>query len=1664
MTPSTPSGGTQITAWRDKSVNGVSYASGAVPTYPGCNITPPTYVAGGGINFNPSIPGGGTFTNNVTQGLSAVGGFPLNATGFTAFAVAVATGTMTTFNSYFSYAAGAPQFIDFDAGGSTRGQIITDTTGLNVTISGTVLTTTRQIQSVRSSTTGATFFVNGSLSNTTAFNYTQVNNPLATVVWIGNQAPGFRSFSGTIFELLVYNQSLSSNQRQIVEGYLARKWAISFAFNHPFSTSPPFNRYFNPTDVPGCSLWLDGADGRSVTTAPTYAANLGVVTTLAGSNGGFADGTGVAANFSNPHGVDVIPSSGAIVVGDTQNNRIRLITTSTYAAESGVVTTLAGSGTAAFADGTGAAASFSGPWGVAVIPSSGVIVVADRNNNRIRLVTPGGVVTTLAGSNTASFADGTGTAARFANPTGVAVYPTGHVVVADQGNNRIRLISPLGVVTTLAGQATAGFADGTGASASFNGPIGVAVIPSTGNIVVGDSGNNRIRLVTPGGVVTTLAGQATAGSNDGTGAAASFNLLRGVAVTSTGAIVVSDYNNNRIRLVTTSTYAANSGVVTTLAGSTFGFLDGTGAAARFWVPSAVAVNPSNGVIAVADMLNNRIRLVTTSSINTTWGDKSGSNNNVTGTATWTGSNVSFNGSTNAFSNTTYVFPISNYSMFGVYSNTTAPAAGAYMNAVYGSNGFPMLGTFGPSRFVSVRSVVANTGALSLPASGWAARISTGSGSFNFAFAGGRSATDPGGNVIVAGFYDSGLTLFNANGTSGGTLPYNNIAIYDIFVVKYTSAGAVSWGTRINCANVNFGVDASGVATDSASNVLVIGSYVVYEDGTFTLNLFNASGTVGATLPINGYLSHSFIVKYTSAGAVSWATRVRSDGLASGASISTDSSASVLVIGIYSSTLTLFNTGGATAATLGDPGSLGYFIAKYTSAGALSWATRITTNGTAGLGSSMIATDSSGNVIVSGLSYDQSPLTLYNANGSVGATLVPSARCGFIAKYTSAGVVSWVADITNSLPLAIAVDPSGNVVVTGDYDSPLTLDNANGTVGATLSVIGSQSCFIAKYTSAGAVSWATRIVDLSGGTVIVSRISTDSRGDIVTSGGYYSPLTLYNANGTIGTTTSMIGDGGCFIAKYTSAGYVSWVAQIAGSAGGSDFSTVSTDSSRNVLVTAAYAISSFIPYNADGTTSGLTLPDSGGWSSFILKYSPDGDIVITPPPASSNVLVSATYSPSTLLPAANGRVFSSLAGTTLATTGIFVGGPSNYFNGTISELLIYSATLTAAQRQQVEGYLIDKWSLRAQTVVGHQYRLIPPATSQPPRYNEVQPLDTQLYWRPALDRYTALFSNSNASSAGGVQITGTWTFMWSPGILSPIGRVYAPSYAAANSVLNVGFGTTIASGTPTWMCSALAPDGNIYCAPNGGGTNMLVINTTANTVSFLGQSFGGFQVSRLAPNGNIYAFSAAASSNLLIFNPVTQVARYANYSPAANYASAVLAFDGNIYLWPQFAGNAVYRFNPNTLSMTAVAVVSNGQRSASLHPSGWIYGFPTDGIMTAYNPASGITSNTNTGFNLSTFNVSQWACLGPDGNMYFTLNGAAGWYILTSNGTCTGYNSRAAVGYTANHRLSGGVLVNGTIYFPPFSTVGAAHQLTTAIISFPVGLPTDICLSPYYNGH
>jgi hypothetical protein len=279
------------------------------------------------------------------------------------------------------------------------------------------------------------------------------------------------------------------------------------------------------------------------------------------------------------------------------------------------VTTVAGlAGTSGSADGAGATARFASPRGIAV-DAAGNVYVADYSSNTIRKITPSHVVSTLAGlAGNSGSTDGSGSTARFFNPTRVAVDSGGNVYVADSSNASIRKITPTGIVTTFA----------TGLSA---GPDLSVAVDNGGNVYVVE-GRQTVKKITSSGTITIFAGQAGSfGSTDGTGSAARFSNLAGVAVDGVGNVYVADRGNSNIRKITPSA------AVTTLAGlaGSTGSADGTGTNARFNRPQGLSVDGS-GNIYVADFFNGTIRKITSTGVVTTLAGLAGAFGTVDGTA------------------------------------------------------------------------------------------------------------------------------------------------------------------------------------------------------------------------------------------------------------------------------------------------------------------------------------------------------------------------------------------------------------------------------------------------------------------------------------------------------------------------------------------------------------------------------------------------------------------------------------------------------------------------------------------------------------------------------------------------------------------------------------------------------------------------------------------------------------------------------------------------------------------------------------------------------------------------------------------------------------------------------------------------------------------------
>jgi sugar lactone lactonase YvrE len=331
--------------------------------------------------------------------------------------------------------------------------------------------------------------------------------------------------------------------------------------------------------------------------------------TIAGTQGqyGYVDGTGVTARFSGPSGV-AVDGGGRVFVSEITNNTVRMLAPmgSDY-----MVTTIAGIPMQyGFSNGPGAVAKFATPSGLAV-DTAGNIYVADQDNQMIRKISNNGsgwMVSTIAGSGQIGASNGPGAMASFHMPEAVAVDYAGNVYVADLGNHMIRKLTPTGTgysVSTLAGSGQLGSTDGAWNTATFNHPHGV-MVNELGDVYVADTDNNRIRKISQQSgacVVSTLAGMATAGTNDGNGAAAQFTMPMGLAAAMCTNVLVADTGADTIRNIAQLSAAC---VVSTVAGTpkTAGYAEGLNPLFRY--PFSLAQDNS-GNIYVTDFGNLIVR-------------------------------------------------------------------------------------------------------------------------------------------------------------------------------------------------------------------------------------------------------------------------------------------------------------------------------------------------------------------------------------------------------------------------------------------------------------------------------------------------------------------------------------------------------------------------------------------------------------------------------------------------------------------------------------------------------------------------------------------------------------------------------------------------------------------------------------------------------------------------------------------------------------------------------------------------------------------------------------------------------------------------------------------------------------------------------------------------
>ncbi|MGA2039217.1 MAG: IPT/TIG domain-containing protein [Bryobacteraceae bacterium] len=326
---------------------------------------------------------------------------------------------------------------------------------------------------------------------------------------------------------------------------------------------------------------------------------------------GFAGdgGQALSAQLAGPTGI-WLDSSQNVYIVDKDNDRIRKVT------PNGIISTVAGSSTAEVYAGDGGkatSASLNQPNGIA-FDSAGNMYIADTGNQVIRMVNPSGIISTVAGNNASAYSGdgGPATDASLSEPTSVAFDAAGNLYIADSNNDCIRIVTPDKNIHTFAGQCSYPLYQGDGGPATqakLNKPYSIAVDNTSGNVYFSDTENERLRVVTPNGIINTVAGNGTAGFNDGPALQAEFSSPSGIALDASGSIYIADKSNFRIRKL------LPSGNVVTVAGNGIPGYSGNGSAAtgaEMYFPVGVFADNS-GDVYIADTQNDLVRELTVSS-------------------------------------------------------------------------------------------------------------------------------------------------------------------------------------------------------------------------------------------------------------------------------------------------------------------------------------------------------------------------------------------------------------------------------------------------------------------------------------------------------------------------------------------------------------------------------------------------------------------------------------------------------------------------------------------------------------------------------------------------------------------------------------------------------------------------------------------------------------------------------------------------------------------------------------------------------------------------------------------------------------------------------------------------------------------------------------------
>ncbi len=451
------------------------------------------------------------------------------------------------------------------------------------------------------------------------------------------------------------------------------------------------------------------------------------------------------------------------------------------------------------------------------------------------------------------------------------------------------------------------------------------------------------------------------------------------------------------------------------------------------------------------------------------------------------------------------------------------------------------------------------------------------------FSGRSIATDASNNMYVTGSF-SGTVDFK--GSSGTPHTLTSVSDADIYIAKYNVSGVCQWVFNIGKTGTSFGY---GIATDATGNVYVTGSY----EGTADFDPSN--GTANLTCTGNDAI---FVAKYSAAGVYQWAFNIGEKYTDKAYSIATDALNNVYVTGNFQDT-TDFDPSGGTAILTKNSSVQDIFVAKYSSAGAYQWAFNIgATDQSLNQGSSVI-TDASGNILITG-AFSSTADFKGTSGASKNLTGVGIYNC-YIAKYNSTGVCQWAFGIGGFLSVGsnLALDPTGNVLVTGSIYGSADFDPSANTVP--LTSVGMGDIFVAKYNSAGAYQWALNAGSADGQS-IGNSIVADATGNVFVTGSFEGTVD-FDPSGSTAELTSAAADD-IFVARYNAAGIYQCAFNIGSAADNSGDGTkeggeaITIDAFGNVVVAGNFAgTADFDPSGAEANLTPVGIQDA-----FISKYS------------------------------------------------------------------------------------------------------------------------------------------------------------------------------------------------------------------------------------------------------------------------------------------------------------------------------------------------------------------------------------------------------------------------------------------------------------------------------